>query len=88
MPLVLARAHALDGPLSVRPFDGRAADLVIRSLVWRPARFAGEPPRWATILIRPSSCVISMPTPTKRPVVPRGISFSDFFVEISRTGPG
>ena len=54
----------------VRPRTAVSSMRVMRSPAFRPARKAGEPSMGETTLTRPSSIPISMPTPTKRPVVP------------------
>ncbi|MNV45968.1 hypothetical protein D3C71_1377820 [compost metagenome] len=61
-----------------RPLTAVSSILVIRSLVLRPARKAGDPSMGDTTFIKPSSWVISMPTPTKRPEVPSRNSLKDF----------
>ena len=68
----------LTASFSDRPRTAVSSILVIRSLGLRPARKAGEPSMGETTLMRPSSCEISMPTPTKRPVVPSLNSLKDF----------
>ena len=62
----------------VRPLTAVSSMRVIRSPARSPARNAGEPSIGETTLTRPSSIEISMPTPTKRPVVPSRNSFSVF----------
>ena len=61
-----------------RPLTGVSSMRVIRSPVLSPARKAGEPSIGETILTTPSSMPISMPTPTKRPVVPSRNSLKVF----------
>ena len=68
----------LTASLSDRPLTAVSSILVIRSLGLRPARNAGEPSMGDTTLTKPSSCEISMPTPTKRPLVPSRNSRNDF----------
>jgi len=68
----------LTASLMVRPLTAVSSILVIRSLVLRPARKAGEPSMGETTFTKPSSMVISMPTPTKRPLVPSRNSLKDF----------
>ena len=63
---------------SVRPRTAVSSMRLIRSPLFRPARKAGEPSMGETILTRPSSMPISMPTPTNLPVVPSRNSLNVF----------
>ena len=76
----------LTASFSVRPLTAVSSILVIRSSGFRPARKAGEPSIGETTLTRPSSCEISMPTPTKRPVVPSRNSLKDFLSKYCECG--
>ncbi len=87
MTLVLGSPRMrLTASLSVRPLTTVSSILVIRSLGLRPARKAGEPSIGETTLTRPSSCEISMPTPTKRPDVPSRNSLKDFLSKYCECG--
>ncbi len=76
----------LTASLSVRLLTVVSSILVIRSLVFSPARSAGEPSMGETILINPSSWVISMPTPTNLPLVPSRNSLKDFLSKYCECG--
>ena len=68
----------LTASLRLNPFTAVSSTLTIKSLGLRPARSAGEPSMGDTTLTTPSSCVISIPTPTNLPVVPSRNSLKDF----------
>ena len=68
----------LTASFSDRPLTMVSSILVIRSLGLSPARSAGEPSMGDTILTKPSSWLISMPTPTNLPEVPSENSLKVF----------
>ena len=70
----------------VRPLTAVSSMRVIRSPLLRPARNAGESSIGVTTLTSPSSMVISMPTPTKRPLVPSRNSLNDFLSKYCECG--
>src|SRR3990167_5109426 len=76
----------LTASLRLSPLTAVSSILVMKSLVLRPARKAGEPSMGDTTLMSPSSWVISMPTPTKRPVVPSRNSANDFLSKYCECG--
>ena len=76
----------LTASFSDRPLTAVSSTLVIRSPGLRPARSAGEPSMGDTTRIRPSSCVISMPTPTNLPVVPSRNSLKLFLSKYCECG--
>jgi len=76
----------LTASLIDRPLTAVSSILVMRSPVFRPARKAGESSMGDTTLTKPSSMVISMPTPTKRPVVPSRNSLYDFLSKYCECG--
>ena len=69
---------SLTASVSVRPFTAVLSMRPIKSLVRNPAAEAGESSMGDTTFTKPSSMVISMPTPTKEPVVPSRKAFHSF----------
>ena len=60
----------LTASFKLSPRTAVSSTLVIRSPDLMPPRSAGEPSMGETTFTKPSSWVISMPTPTNRPAVP------------------
>ena len=69
-----------------KPLTSVSSILVMRSPLFRPARNAGEPSIGLTTLTRPSSMPISMPMPTKRPVVASRNSLKVFLSKYCECG--
>ena len=76
----------LTASFRLRPLTATSSTLVIKSLGLRPALKAGEPSMGETTLTKPSSWVISIPTPTKEPVVPSRNSLKDFLSKYCECG--